>query len=148
MKRLIPLFVVGVFLVSTPAFGGIKVKQVEDTSKPSGLKATDWTRYRIQNKRHLLNVVSSAYGHEKKMRKQGATLCLELGYSWMKVIIQTGEIIDVACFNSLEKAQQYAKAQKRFFVPQHEPIDCEVLSPSRMRSALWLKKFKAEQDGD
>ena len=68
MKRLISLFVVGIFVFTTPAFGGTEFEQVEDTSRPSGLKATDWVRYRLKG-----------HGHTwKKMRKQGATLFMTL----------------------------------------------------------------------
>jgi len=146
MKRLISLLVVGAFLVSTPTFGGIKVEEVERTSElPQSylrireLKVTDWVRYRIKNRNY--NVFRTSWGHFEKMKKQGATLCLEMGYRWMGVMDQTHDTIEVACFSSLERA-------KKLNAP--ELIDCEALSPSWMRSPppMWLEKFKAKQKRD
>jgi len=135
MKRLISLLVVGVFLVATRTFGGVKVQQVGED------------RYRIVNKRKA-RFVGSWHGHEKKMRKQGATLCLGLEYSWMIVIDQGSESINAVYFHSLEEAQEYAEDHLRHRSPDSaRPLDCEALSPRWMRSAEWLQKFKAEQRG-
>ena len=135
MKRMISVFVIGIFLVATPAFGGVKVEQVEDTWEPS-FKVTDSARYRIQNKRSHLSIFNNWTMHEKKMRNQGAGLCLAMGYRWMRVIKQTAETIDVACFNSAEKVPLPTRT-----------LDCKAVTPSWMRSPppVWLEKFKAKQ---
>ena len=134
MRRLIWLLVTGSFLVATPGFGGTKVEQVGED------------HYRITNTR--FKPTSSFDQHEKRLKRQAASLCLGLEYSWMRVTTHTVESISAVYFHSLNEAHATTGIRKPLKCLSAAIDGAPMGDVKGQRLVKKLRKQEAEQDGD
>jgi hypothetical protein len=101
MKRLISLCVVGIFLVATPAFGSIKMRKLGENRywierAPMAIRFLVQGRWEERNNKRVA-----------RLKRESASLCLGLEYSWMVSEHITYNSIIGSYFHSKAEAQEH-----------------------------------------